>query len=229
MQLSTARMMAPASLAINFGAQLYGSLSKPNIKDIADANHYAFSPNPYFIGAFFAPQLVLQLLWLRQFFVRNGEAVEPPQLSYAPIDVIGNMSLAAWMVFWQAEQFGLSELMVAINTFSQLYAVSQLPPVGPENRLTHFVAKSFAGIGILDLFDNGGVAMRYPAPPSFAVQAMTSACFLASSVMSDWIMGGVLVYDLVAMAVGQKDTWGGTLGWLGGACAAIVVVKNAVF
>lgn len=67
--------------------------------------------------------------------------------------------LAGWMVFWNKEKFGLSQLLVTINTVSHLFAVSQLPPITPANALTHWVAKTTAGIGILDFLDNGAVAL----------------------------------------------------------------------
>lgn len=35
-QLSTARIIAPSAFLVNFGAQLYGMFSSPNMKEIAD-------------------------------------------------------------------------------------------------------------------------------------------------------------------------------------------------
>ena len=37
-------------------------------------NHYAFSPNPWFIAAFFSGQAVLQLYWIRKLFL-----LDPPE------------------------------------------------------------------------------------------------------------------------------------------------------
>ncbi len=34
-------------------------------------NHFAFSPNPWFIAAFFSGQVVLQLAWIRELFKRD--------------------------------------------------------------------------------------------------------------------------------------------------------------
>ena len=54
-------------------------------------------------------------------------------------------------------------MLVTINTVIQLLAVAALPPLRPESpvlhKLTHLVAKTFAGIGVLDFIDNGGVAL----------------------------------------------------------------------
>jgi hypothetical protein len=69
------------------------------------------------------------------------------------------------MVFWMHKRFWLSQACVAINTFAQLYAVLYLlSPTSDyamenSNTLTHLVAKTFAGIGVLDFFDNGAVAL----------------------------------------------------------------------
>jgi hypothetical protein len=54
--LSTARYLAPLSFAYDFAAQQYGLNSKPNMMDIHERNISFWSPNPYFIGAFFFPQ-----------------------------------------------------------------------------------------------------------------------------------------------------------------------------
>lgn len=61
------------------------------------------------------------------------------------------------MFFWNREQFGLSQILVCINSFAHLYAVTQLPDISERNALTHWVVKTTAGIGLLDLIDNGGV------------------------------------------------------------------------
>ena len=63
------------------------------------------------------------------------------------------------MLFWNNEQFTASQILVTINSFSQLYAVATLPPYGPDTALTHWVAKTTAGIGLLDFVDNGAVAL----------------------------------------------------------------------
>ncbi len=56
---------------------------------------------------------------------------------------------------------------MTINTLLQLLAVAALPPVQPSSptlhKLTHVVAKTFAGIAVLDLLDNGGVVFVSPA------------------------------------------------------------------
>ncbi|EGO31207.1 hypothetical protein SERLADRAFT_345145 [Serpula lacrymans var. lacrymans S7.9] len=195
-QLTRARILALGSFVANFSCQLYGMLTTPNMKQVADENHYAYSPNPFFIAAFFAMQTVLQLLWIKNLFVvssagpspkyehsitlpggisnvdpdtlappPNSDEPEPSQMAYVPIYALGNICIAAWMVFWISQKFWVSQAFVTVNTLVQLYAVFYL--LGPSspfalsgvNFLTHIVAKTFAGIGVLDFLDNGAVAM----------------------------------------------------------------------
>lgn len=118
---------------------------------------------------------------------------------------------AGWMVFWMRENFWASQALVIINSSAQLYAVYYLLApssafrVTAQNWQTHVVAKMSAGIGVLDLIDNGGVALvsricdtemgallmhtskRYPGPPSIIVQASTVVAFLAL-VSSQWLL-----------------------------------------
>lgn len=49
---------------------------------------------------------------------------------------------------------------------------------------------------------------------------------VSQSASSDLILGGCIVYDIVALAVGQRGTWGGTLGWYAAGSTLIVAVKN---
>ena len=112
-QLTRARILALGSFAINFSCQMYGSLATPNMKDIADRNHYAFSPNPYFIAAFFTFQSLFQLYWITRLFKvklaapspkyehrvtsgadgqGEGES-EPAQMAYVPIYALGNLCI----------------------------------------------------------------------------------------------------------------------------------------
>ena len=92
-------------------------------------NHYAFSPNPWFIAAFFSGQVVLQLAWIRKLFtldpagyqsinggsVQTAEDVEAIQTAteYAPIYALGNLcigksiqevlhSMSSWLASWLA-------------------------------------------------------------------------------------------------------------------------------
>ena len=70
--------------------------------------------------------------------------------------------------------------------------------------LAHVVSKKFAGIDVLDLLHDGSVTYFDRQGPSTAVKIMTGLGFSALASCSDWIFGGCLVYDLVALAVGQS-------------------------
>ena len=137
---------------------------------------------------------------------------------------------AAWMVFWNADRLDLSQIFVTINSLSQLYYIAtQLGPMDTSSRasvLTHAVSKTFAGIGVLDLLHNGAAAFFVHQSPSLAVKILTGVGFGVVSSMSDWIFGGCLVYDLVALSVGQTGSWRTLLGAYAVGSAAIVVAKN---
>lgn len=137
---------------------------------------------------------------------------------------------AAWMVAWNSEHLGIAHLFVTINSLSQLYyIIARLPPLDRRSYsslLTHVVSKTFAGIGVLDFLHNGSVAFFKDQPATLPIKILTGVGFGLASTMSDWIFGGCLVYDLVALAVGQGGSWGKLLGGYAAASAAIVGIKN---
>lgn len=98
--------------------------------------------------------------------------------------------------------------------------------------LTHIVSKTFAGIGVLDFLHNGSVAYYDHQGPNLAVKVLTGVGFAALAGCSDWVFGGCLVYDLVALAVGQRGIgvlgWSNLLGLYALGTAGIVVVRNVV-
>ncbi|KDQ51101.1 hypothetical protein JAAARDRAFT_537812 [Jaapia argillacea MUCL 33604] len=236
--LTRCKILTVGSFAINFVAQLYGMLTKPNMKDIADANHYAFSPNPYFIAGFFSLQMVLQLTWISKLFIPDDPRkkndptsyAEPAQLSYAPIYALGNICIAAWMIFWANERFVWSQIFVTINTLAQLYACFYLlPNFSLDNFWTHMVAQTFAGIGVLDFVDNGAVALRMVSPPARVVQVFSGVFFGLAALTTNPIFSATIVYDVVALYFGQHATWARVLGWMAVGLGAVALVKLAFF
>lgn len=264
-EVSHARSLTVGSFLVNFGVQVYGMVTTPNMKDVAEANHFAFSPNPWFIAAFFSGQVVLQLTWIRKLFqdkppnsyktipTSAGQVGEQEQstlnpkelkeeddawrvaLNYAPVYALGNLCIAGWLYFWLRENFVASQILVTINTVAQLTAVAALPPLTPSSpmlhRLTHLVAKTFAGIGVLDFIDNAGVALQYRASPSPIVQAATYIFFPIAAASSSPFFGSVLLYDIVGVAVGQMGVagagpWPMRLGWASLATSVIVGLKT---
>lgn len=142
-------------------------------------------------------------------------------------------NLSAWMVFWNAERLDISNIFVIINSLSQLYyVIAKLPAMNTNSTssiLTNIVSKTFAGIGVLDMLHNGSVAFAKDQPATTMVKALTGVGFGLASAASDWIFGGCLVYDLVALAVGQSSLdsgWAKTLGAYAVGSAAIVAAKN---
>ena len=134
------------------------------------------------------------------------------------------------MLFWNSNDLATSNIFVTINTLTQLvYLTTSLPPRRPKstpNFLTHVVAKTFAGIGVLDLLHHTGAAYFVGVPPSTLVQVATGLGFAAAASVSDWIFSGCLVYDLVALGIGRGGNWGMLLGAYAGVTAGIVGLRN---
>ena len=58
------------------------------------------------------------------------------------------------------------------------------------------------------------------------VRVVTGLGFGALSAASDWVLGGCMVYDLVALATGQSGSWRTLLGAYAVGAAGIVGAKN---
>lgn len=242
--LSTARWLAPASFVIDFAAQQYGMLSTPNMKQVHDSNLSFFSPQPYFIAGFFFPQQLFQLAWLWRLWrarpqqpgapVTADDRATSSMVDFSPFYVLGNLCIASWMVFWNASELEASNAFVLVNSLSQLYYVfGRLAPMdlnSTNSVLTHVVSKTFAGIGVLDMLHNGSVAYFVNQRPTTAVKVLTAVGFGGVAACSDWIFGGCLVYDLIALSVGQRgygdEGWSNLLGWYAVGTAGIVAVRN---
>lgn len=138
------------------------------------------------------------------------------------------------MFFWNSNNLSGANIFVIVNTTSQLlYLATRLKPMRTSSwpsMLTHIVTKTFAGIGVLDLLHNTSAAYFVSSSPSALTKILTGVGFAGLGAISDWIFGGCLVYDLVALSVGQSlyrtDSWGTLLGAYAVGTAAIVGVKN---
>lgn len=134
------------------------------------------------------------------------------------------------MFFWNQNRLDISNIFVCINSFSQVfYIATKLQPMNTSSTssvLTHIVSKTFAGIGVLDFLHNTSAGFFKDVAPSTTVKILTGLGFAAGSAMSDWIFGGCLVYDLVALTVGQTGDWRKLLGAYAVGSAAIVTAKN---
>ncbi|RKF64034.1 putative concanavalin a-like lectins glucanase [Erysiphe neolycopersici] len=240
MSRSRTRWVAPISFISNFSAQLYGILSSPNMKEIHDANLSFWSPQPYLIAAIFFPQQLLQLVWLYRLLKldpkKNFEQEKEiePLMEYLPYYCIGNFCIAIWMIFWNQSDLKIANIFVLVNGFIQLYYVfGRLSPMdrsSPSSILTHLVTKTFAGIGFIDILHNSSVAYFDHQGPDTAVKIVTGVGFSALATRSDWIFGGCLVYDLIALSVGQRGIgeakWGDLLAFYALGTALIVVIRN---
>ena len=134
------------------------------------------------------------------------------------------------MIFWNSEHLKISNVFVLVNSLTQLYYVfGRLQPMNTRSTssvLTNIVSRTFAGIGVLDLLHNGSVAYFKNEQATMIVRVLTGLGFGLASAASDWIFGGCLVYDLVALAVGQSGSWRNLLGAYAVGSAAIVAAKN---
>lgn len=93
---STARVLAPLSFVYDFAAQQYGMFSSPSMLDIHNQNPAAFSPQPFFIAGFFAPQQVLQLVWLWRLWKQEGNAQERAMMNrFAWVYSLGNVCIGS--------------------------------------------------------------------------------------------------------------------------------------
>ena len=226
---------APTSFLIDFAAQQYGMLSSPNMMDVHKANLSFFSPQPYFIAGFFFPQQLFQLAWLYRLWKLDEKDPKQrreleQQVDFVPIYALGNICIASWMVFWNSSNLKAAHVFVTINSLSQLWYITtklgKMDTSSTSSMLTHIVSKTFAGIGVLDLLHNGSVAFFKDQPATTLVKVLTGVGFGMASAASDWIFGGCLVYDLVALSVGQSGGWRNLLAAYAAGSAAIVGAKN---
>jgi len=141
-------------------------------------------------------------------------------------------SIAAWMVAWNSSRLDISQGFVALNTISQLwFMIAKLQPMNTgsvSSVLTHIVSKTFAGIGVLDFLHNGAAAFFKNESATLPIKVLTGVGFGLASAASDWIFGGCLVYDLVALAVGQSGDWRTLLSVYAVGCAGLVTARNLV-
>lgn len=99
-EYSTAKWLAPVSFVYDFAMQQYGLNSTPSMKDVNDANTSFWSPQPYFIGAFFAPQQIVQLAWLYRLYKldpsKPKERSELDQIvNFVPYYALGNFCIGS--------------------------------------------------------------------------------------------------------------------------------------
>ncbi|CCG82287.1 protein of unknown function [Taphrina deformans PYCC 5710] len=234
----SALLFSAGAWTFNFLCQLYGMLSDPNMKDVADKYHAFLSPNPFAIALFFFPQSVIQVYWIYRLYRSStasnaSEEGDDEAVRYAPVFVLGNVCIGLWMVFWNNEHLGIADIFVNINSAAQLYYVfAVLAPISNENKLTHVVAKMFAGIGILDVVDNASSAFaNYQFngyTPGIVTYILTVVAAAGLGYISDPILGACIVYDFLALFAGQisRGMWAFVLLISAGISGALVAFKG---
>ena len=220
---------------LDLAAQVYGILATPNMKDINDRNLSFWSPHPLFIGVFFFSLQVFQVAWLYRLLKLNGskpkERVDLDEMvDFVPFFCAANLSLGIWMIFWNAEQLKTSDVFVFVEALVMLYyMLVKLQPLDPRSGtsiLNNLVCRAYAGIGILDIVHNTSIAYFKDVPATISVKVVTGIFFGFLTLVSDWIFGATLVYDLFAIAANQDGSWRVLLAAYGVIAAAIVGIKN---
>ncbi|KAL9056754.1 MAG: hypothetical protein Q9162_002725 [Coniocarpon cinnabarinum] len=213
------------------------------MKTIHDQNLSFFSPQPFMIAGFFAPQQLFQLAWLYRLWRLNPSASQKSKqeidqiVDFVPYYALGNVCIGTWMFFWNAENLKMANVFVVVNTLTQLYYMTarlgKMDTSSTSSVLTHIVSKTFAGIGVLDILHNTSVAYAVDQPPTWLLKVLTGVGFGVGSALSDWIFGGCLVYDLIALAIGQSaypmargTNWPTMLGIFAAGSAGIVGFRN---
>lgn len=193
---------------------------------------------------FFFPQSILQVYWIYKLYQASkqsseslddellGPEADDEAVRYAPFFVLGNVCIGMWMVFWNNEHLGVSDLFVNINSLSQLYFVfAVLSPINQSNKLTHVVSKMFAGIGVLDVVDNASSAfLNYQFNdfhPGLVTYILTLLAAAGLGVVSDPIFGACVVYCWLGLFAGQlgEGLWALVLLVSAGVTGAMVAFK----
>ncbi|KAG8901997.1 hypothetical protein FRB99_004981 [Tulasnella sp. 403] len=233
MENPATRCLALASIATNLATQGWGMLTSPTTQDVSDHNFSAFTPLAPLVGISFVVQQAVGIYWTWRMFNQPT----PEHHSYALTFSLGNLSLTLWCLAWHYERFLASCGFLILNTFVHLLFIStRLPPISYDNWDTHTVANLFAGLGILDIFHNGAVAYQayiqqglgivdYIAP-SLPIKLITGLVFISGSACGEWILGEVLVFDLMALSVAQRGSWATLLGVYALLCSLTVGLRN---
>ena len=205
------------------------------MKDINDRNLSFWSPHPFFIAVIFFSLQVVQVAWLYRLIrldsQKPGERKDLDEMvDFVPYYCLANICLGVWMIFWNAELLKISDLFVIIyavaTAYYMLFGLQSMDTSSTTSILTNVVCRLFAGLGILDILHNTSIAYFKDAAPSIWVIAFTIVWFGGFAAIGDWIFGGCLTYDLLALAAGQHGGWRWILVAYAGVTASIVAAKN---
>ncbi|KAK3349627.1 hypothetical protein B0T25DRAFT_591875 [Lasiosphaeria hispida] len=102
-------------------------------------------------------------------------------VDFPPCYALGNFHIAIWMFFWNSSNLKTSNIFIIISSLAQLYYAWGARPA-----------------------HNGSVAYFNHQNPGTMAKDLTAVIFGALALSSDWVLGSCLVYDLVALAAGQR-------------------------
>lgn len=218
--LSTAKIVAPISWAYMFLSQQYAiAINDPGMKAVNDRNPGAFNPTPFAIGAWFGPQQILEVLYLKELYYPSGGKLEAITLDLAPYFTLGNLMIGTWPFFWNAEKLKLADMFVIVNTAITLYWVYARRAPRPntwQQKLANAVGVSFAGIGVMDFLQNTAMAFYTRQPPSELVKWATVIGFPLASLLSPVSMGLSFIFCQTAITIGQYQLANRSLDGFGG-------------
>ncbi|KAF9443153.1 hypothetical protein P691DRAFT_713661, partial [Macrolepiota fuliginosa MF-IS2] len=137
-------------------------------------------------------------------------------MSYIPFYILGNVLQVCASILWVQEKFVGAQIFSITNVASQIYAVfillhtSRRYSLSRKNLLTHIVAKTSAGLGMLYVWKGWGVLDNGLYPPSSEL-IQTSIIYLLLTIASgpDPTLGLCLIYNFLALAFGPglSDVW----------------------
>lgn len=132
---------------------------------------------------------------------------------------LGNVCIGAWQFFWSAEDMIKANYCVILNTAWGLYwtFLRRVPNASTwQQKLTNIIGITFAGIGVLDLLHNGSIAWAPATAPSALVKVATVVGLPLLAYAGPPLFGACIAYDLVGVAIGQRQLAGKALDGLGG-------------
>jgi len=219
-------ILAPASFALNITAMIWALVAQPDLQTISDRNPCAFTPSNPMIGVIFAMQTLASAYWLhraRKLPTEEDEEAHSMRVSYTVPFIIANMYLATWAIFWHREWFIASGLVLFAGVLVQAFFVYQTRDVVlPMD--TYVLSRLFLGIGILDVLQNGAIALEILSAGTMT-KVFTGVVFIGTAAVADPLLCAILCYDLLALIVGQSGSWRKVLAVYAGVVGLVAAGK----
>ena len=132
------------------------------MKDVHDANISFWSPQPYFIGAFFFLQQIFQLVWLYRLYKSDPKKSEKDKkeveiiVDFVPFYIVGNLCIASELLIsisntgyeYSADENSLDDILELFSAQNKqclrphqllIPNILHLPPPTPHEHLIHLL------------------------------------------------------------------------------------------